>query len=103
MKYSINKHANDKYLITVTKAGYLRDKQYEPFCELFFHSNFRDVKRFLNMEQEEGVLEVSITMKASLETLEITLAIMEDYKYYDTTGLEDSIKEIKLLNYHNVL
>ena len=95
MKTKINKHALGKYLIMVTKPCYSPDKQYEVFNDLYFYTKFKDVKGFLGMKEEEGVAECSLTFKASLETLEIALEIIEEYKYYDTTGLENIIKQIK--------
>lgn len=92
MQTTINKHALGQYLIVVMNLGYSYDRQYEVFNDLYFHYKFRDVKRFLNMKEEDGVTECGFTFKASLETLEITLAIVEEYKYYDTSGLENIIK-----------
>ena len=96
MKYSITKHANSKYLIKVGKRSYSTDHDYQIFCDLYFKSSFRDIKKLLSMEEQEGVKEVEITFKTDLETLEIILAIAKDYPYYTTTELEMIIDEIKL-------
>lgn len=96
MKYTITKHANSKYFIKVSKRSYSTDHDYLIFCDLYFKSNFRDIKRLLHMEEQEGVKEVEITFKADLETLEIILAIAKDYPYYTTTELEMIIDEIRL-------
>ncbi len=97
MKYKIEKHANGKYLVTVSKVPYAYDEQYKTYNDLYFHDRFRDVKKFLNMEEQEGVMEVQITFKADLETLEITLAIIEENPYYYTLSLESIINEIKTM------
>ena len=51
MKYKIEKHANGKYLVTVSKVPYAYDEQYKTYNDLYFHDRFRDVKKFLNMEE----------------------------------------------------
>jgi hypothetical protein len=96
MNYSIQKHANGNYLIKVSKESYTEDYNYMLFCDLYFKSNFRDIKKLLNMEECEGVTHSEITLKTSLETLEIVLAIAKDFPYYTTTELEQIIDEINL-------
>jgi hypothetical protein len=96
MKYSIKKHAKGNYFIKVSKRAFSVDYCYMIFADLYFKSNFRDIKKLLSMTEEECMVEVEITFKTNLETLEIILAIAEDYAYYTTTELEMIIDEIRL-------
>lgn len=95
MDFKIKKHAKGLFKVTVSKQPYAFDKEYEVFCDLYFKDQFRDVKRFLKMEEWEGINTCEISMKASLETFEIVLEIVEDRKYYDVNGLKNIINEIK--------
>tara|TARA_R110000851_G_scaffold113946_2_gene238814 strand:- start:726 stop:1031 length:306 start_codon:yes stop_codon:yes gene_type:complete len=97
MEVKVTKHAKGLFGVSVAFTLHqVGNESYRPFNNMLRYPEHRDLAKEVGLKLSHGD-EATFTFKTNLETWEIIVDIFSDYKYYDLTGMNEVLKQIKLI------